>query len=47
MIRILEVTGGLGLGGAETWLVHLSRGIDRKRFALDFLVHGRDQGPYQ
>jgi len=47
MIRILEVTGGLGLGGAETWLVHLARGIDRKRFALDFLVHGREMGPYQ
>jgi len=38
-VRILHVVGGMNLGGAETWLMHLLRHIDRKRFQFDFLVH--------
>lgn len=37
--RILHVVGGMDRGGAETWLMHLLRNIDRDRFQMDFLVH--------
>lgn len=38
-MRILHVVGGLDRGGAETWLVHVFRHIDRKKYQFDFLVH--------
>jgi glycosyltransferase involved in cell wall biosynthesis len=37
--RILHVTGGLGAGGAETWLVSVLRHIDRSQWQFDFLIH--------
>ena len=39
MIRILQVIGGMGSGGAETMLMNLYRNIDRERVQFDFLVH--------
>jgi hypothetical protein len=33
-------------GGAETWLLHLLRHIDRSKIAMDFLVHDRKPGAY-
>jgi glycosyltransferase involved in cell wall biosynthesis len=39
MIRILHAVGGMNRGGIETWLMHVLRGIDRRRFQVDFLVH--------
>lgn len=38
-IRVLHVVGGMNRGGAETWLMHVLRNIDRERFRMDFLVH--------
>jgi len=38
-IRILQVVGGMNRGGVETWLMHVLRHIDRKKFQMDFLVH--------
>jgi glycosyltransferase involved in cell wall biosynthesis len=38
-IRILHVVGGMNRGGVETWLMHVLRNINRKRFRMDFLVH--------
>jgi len=38
-IRILQVVGALNRGGVETWLMHILRHIDRRRFRIDFLVH--------
>jgi glycosyltransferase involved in cell wall biosynthesis len=38
-MRILHVLGGLNRGGAETWLVHILRHIDRTKYQFDFLVH--------
>ena len=38
-VRILHVLGGMNRGGAETWLMHVLRHIDRERFRMDFLVH--------
>ncbi len=36
---MLHVVGGMNRGGAETWLMHVLRHIDRDRFRFDFLVH--------
>ncbi|HEY3296728.1 MAG TPA: glycosyltransferase [bacterium] len=38
-LRILHVVGGMGRGGAEMWLMHMLRGMDRSHFRMDFLVH--------
>ena len=38
-IRILHVLGMMERGGAETWLMHILRMIDRDRYRMDFLVH--------
>src|SRR5919205_254530 len=38
-VRILHVLGGMDCGGAETWLMHVLRHIDRQQFRMDFLVH--------
>ncbi len=37
-IRILQVVGTMDRGGAETWLMHILRNIDRHSFQMDFLV---------
>lgn len=46
MKRILHVVGGTHRGGIETWLVHVLRRIDRRRFAMDFFVHDDQKGAY-
>lgn len=38
-IRILHVLGGLGLGGAETFVMNLYRAIDRERVQFDFVIY--------
>lgn len=38
-VRILHILGGMNRGGAETWLMHVLRNIDRDRYYMDFLVH--------
>jgi len=45
-IRILHVLYKMDRGGAETWLMHILRHIDRQRFRLDFLVHDPSPGAY-
>ncbi len=37
-IRILQIVGMMNRGGAETWLMHVLRNIDREKFHIDFLV---------
>ena len=44
--RILHVVGGMRRGGSETWLMHVLRHTDRKRFKMDFLVHTRSKCSY-
>lgn len=46
MIRILHIVGGMNRGGIETWLMHMLRNIDSKRFHMDFMVHTREQCAY-
>ncbi len=46
-IRILHVVGGMDRGGAETWLMHILRHIDRQQFQMDFLVHSDQNYAYK
>lgn len=39
-INVLEVIGGMNMGGAETFLMNVLRNIDKKKFQLFFLVYG-------
>ncbi len=39
MIKILQVIGGMGSGGAETLIMNLYRNIDRSKIQFDFVVH--------
>ncbi|MHB8647541.1 MAG: glycosyltransferase [Thermomicrobiales bacterium] len=45
-IRILHVLGMMERGGAETWLMHILRMIDRDRYQMDFLVHVTEPQDY-
>jgi glycosyltransferase involved in cell wall biosynthesis len=45
-IRILHVVGMMNRGGAETWLMHILRNIDRDKFKIDFLVGTTDSCAY-
>jgi glycosyltransferase involved in cell wall biosynthesis len=45
-IRILHVVAGMNRAGLETWLMHVLRNIDRKRFQMDFLVHTNEPCAY-
>ncbi len=38
-LNILHVLGGMDRGGAETWLMHVLRAMDRSAFRMDFAVH--------
>jgi glycosyltransferase involved in cell wall biosynthesis len=46
-IRVLQVVGSMNRGGIETWLMHVARHIDRKRFSIDFLVSNRSRSPLE
>jgi glycosyltransferase involved in cell wall biosynthesis len=43
-IRVLQVFGRMTCAGAETWMLHVVRNIDRARFEIDFLVHSDHPG---
>ncbi|AFY95366.1 glycosyltransferase family 1 protein [Chamaesiphon minutus] len=45
-IKILQVVGMMNRGGAETWLMHVLRNIDRNIFQIDFLVSTTDACAY-
>jgi glycosyltransferase involved in cell wall biosynthesis len=45
-INILQVVGRMNRGGAETWLMHVLRHIDRERFHVHFLAHSAGEGAY-
>jgi glycosyltransferase involved in cell wall biosynthesis len=44
--RILHVLGAMNRAGAETWLMHVLRNIDRDRFRMDFMVHTERRSDY-
>jgi glycosyltransferase involved in cell wall biosynthesis len=45
-VRILHVVGMMDRGGAETWLMHILRNIDRNSFQMDFMVNTTDACAY-
>jgi glycosyltransferase involved in cell wall biosynthesis len=45
-IKVLHCLGTLDPGGIETWLMHLLRPLDTKRFQFDFCIFGSHTGLY-
>jgi glycosyltransferase involved in cell wall biosynthesis len=45
-IKILHCLGTLDPGGVETWLLHLLKSLDTKRFQFDFCTFGVHEGLY-
>jgi len=45
-IKVAHVLGKMDRGGAETWLMHVLRTIDREKYQLDFIVHTIEPGDY-
>jgi glycosyltransferase involved in cell wall biosynthesis len=45
-VRVLHVTGSLGRGGVETWLMHVLRNIDRQAYQMDFCCLARKPGAF-
>ena len=46
-IRILQVIGGLDMGGAETFLMNVLRKIDREKFHFIYLCYGEKKFDYE
>lgn len=46
-IRILQIIGSMGAGGAETMLMNWYRKIDREKVQFDFLVHHQAESCYE
>lgn len=40
--RVLEILGGLGIGGNEIFVMNLYRTIDKSKFEISFLIFGDD-----
>lgn len=47
MIKVLQVTGALNMGGAETMLMNVFREINRDKIQFDFIVSGKEIGFYE
>jgi glycosyltransferase involved in cell wall biosynthesis len=47
MVKVLQIVGGLRRAGVETWLLHIARRTDRSAIAMDFVVHGDQEGEYE
>ena len=45
-IKILQYTGAMNRGGAETLLMNLYRNIDRSKFEFHFITHSEEKSDY-
>jgi glycosyltransferase involved in cell wall biosynthesis len=45
--RVLHVVGGMNRNGIETWLMRVTRTVDRRDFTFDFLLHDADETAYE
>lgn len=45
--RVLQVTGGLGIGGIEKITTSFLKEIDKSKYEMDFLVYGNTIGEYE
>lgn len=46
-IRVLQVIGSLGLGGAETMIINIYNAMDHNKLEFDFVVFGSNIGYYE
>lgn len=42
-IRILQITGGMNMGGIENFIMNIYRNIDREKVQFDFLIHQEEK----
>lgn len=47
LIRVLQSTGALNMGGAETMIMNVYREIDKSSIQFDFVVAGNETGYYE
>lgn len=45
-IRVLQITGKMNIGGAETLIMNLYRAIDKKKIQFDFISFGEGEGDF-
>jgi len=45
--KVLHILGSLNVGGAETMVMNVYRGLDQNRVQFDFLVNGLEKGYYE
>ena len=45
-IKVLQYTGAMNRGGAETLLMNLYRNIDRSKFEFHFITHSKEKSDY-
>lgn len=46
-IKILQVTGGLGVGGIEKLVTSFLEQVDLNKYSIDFLVYGNEIGEFE
>lgn len=46
-IKVLQVIGGLNMGGAETFIINVFRNIDREKYEFYFLCYGKSKYDYE
>lgn len=42
-IRVLQITGGMNMGGIENFIMNIYRNIDRNKIQFDFLIHQQEK----
>ena len=42
-IRVLQITGGMNMGGIENFIMNVYRNIDREKVQFDFLIHQKEK----
>lgn len=47
VLRVLQVTGAMNLGGAETMIMNVYRTLDTKKIQFDFVAMGKERGYYE
>jgi len=47
ILRVLQISYDMSLGGAETLIMNLYRNIDRDRLQFDFLLHSPEESAYE
>lgn len=45
--KVLHVSGSLGMGGVETIVMNIVRGIDKEKYEIAVLVYGNDKGEFE